>query len=243
MFDTNAIPTTGIVRDWTIQDIRAATVDGKPHISGHAATFGQRSVNLGLPDQPWYEQIRAGAFTDTLKVDDIRSLWQHDVNFVLGRNTSRTLRLWEDSAGLAFEVFPPDTALVRDLVLTPIARGDVNQMSFMFDALDVNWILNAGEAPLRELVQVRLYEVSPVTFPAYPSTNVSARAALGAMGINLDPLSQAILRANAGQLAETDRALVEAAIGKLSTLLSPAPRADGASRRKRQLELLAAESV
>jgi len=243
MFDKSSISTERITRDYTVTDLRAASQDGKPRISGHAATFGQRSVNLGTSYFEWYEQIRAGAFANTIKTEDIRSLWQHDVNYVIGRNRSNTLRLWEDETGLAFEVFPPDTALVRDLVMAPIERGDVNQMSFMFDAVQTNWIEAEGQPMIRELVEVRLYEVSPVTFPAYPSTDVSARAALGAMGISLDPLSQAILRANAGQLAETDRALVEAVIGKLSTLLPPAPRADGASRRKRQLDLLAAENL
>lgn len=255
MFDKDQIPTTNLTRDWSLTDIRADDKDGKPFISGHAAVFDTLSVNLGTKNYPWYEKIRSGAFSKTLREADVRALWQHDVNFVLGRNKNKTLTLWENNRGLAFEAYPPDTALVRDLVMAPIKRGDVDQVSFMFDAVLVNWIEEESQPPVRELVEVRLYEISPVTFPAYPATDVSARAALGALGIQIDPLSQAILRANGGKLAETDRAMVEAAIGNLSALLPDGPLQEGhpndeqagqraQARRlwlRREIELLAVE--
>ncbi len=194
-------------------------------------------------------RIRAGAFAKTIREADIRSLWQHDVNFVLGRNKSGTLRLWEDEVGLAFEAFPPDTGLVRDLVLAPIERGDVDQMSFMFDAVQLEWQETEGQPPIRDLVEVRLYEVSPVTFPAYITTDVNTRAALGAAGIAMDPLTQAILRAQDGRLAETDRALIESVIGKLRAMFPDEPSQEGhseavslrAAQRRRALELAQSE--
>jgi HK97 family phage prohead protease len=247
MFDRDTIPTQKIVRDWTVTDIRAEESDGKPRITGHAAMFNTLSVNLGSRNYPWFEKIRAGAFAKTIREADIRSLWQHDVNFVLGRNKTGTLRLWEDEMGLAFEAFPPETDLVRDLVMAPIKRGDVDQMSFLFDAVQVNWIEAEAQAPVREVVEARLYEVSPVTFPAYTQTDVNARAALAAMGIELDPLTQAILRADNGKLAESDRALVASVIDHLQGLLPSveppqAGHSDDARRRQRALELAEAES-
>lgn len=235
-------PMTGLVRAWQIQEMRADGNDGKPKISGHAAMFGVRSGNLGSEEYPWYETIRKGAFSNTLKNEDIRALWQHDPTWVLGRNKRETLRLWEDESGLAFECFPPDTQLVRDLVLTPIQRGDVDQMSFAFDVVRQSLRMGENQPTIRELLEVRLYEVSPVTFPAYPATNVNARALSAPALLSLDPLSLAILRAQSGPLCETDRALVEGVIGQLTHLLPPAPVDGAALRRARELQLAEAES-
>lgn len=249
-FEKDQIPIKQITRDWKVLELRADQQDNRPRISGYAAPFNTLSLNLGSPDFPWYERIRPGAFARTISEADIRSLWQHDVNFVLGRNKSGTLRLWEDEVGLGFEAFPPDTALVRDLVMAPIERGDVDQMSFMFDAVQFEWIEKEGEPPVRDLVENRLYEVSPVTFPAYPTSSVNARAALGVVGIPLDPLTQAILRAQSGQLVETDRVLVESVIGNLQRMFPAAePPPTGPSdesvfrvaQRRRSLELLERE--
>ena len=249
MFDKNQISTRQVVRDWLAHELRADSQGDKLRISGYAAPFNTMSVNLGSADYPWYERIRTGAFAKTIREADVRSLWQHDVNFVLGRNKSGTLRRWEEDFGLAFEAFPPDTQLVRDLVLAPIQRGDVDQMSFMFDVVQMEWQETEGQPPVRDLVEVRLYEVSPVTFPAYPATSVNTRAALGVLGIPFDPLTQAILRAQAGQFSETDRALIERTIGQLQSVLpSTEPPQVGhsdvdqrAAQRRRALELAETE--
>jgi len=119
--------------------------------------------------------IAAGAFADSLAQDDIRSLWNHDTNWVLGRTTNETLRLSEDETGLAVEIDPPDTQMGRDAVVS-IRRGDVSQMSFAFAVLDQKWDIDENEQYVRTLLRVKLYEVSPVTFPAYPATSVAVRA-------------------------------------------------------------------
>src|ERR1700682_4957169 len=95
-------------------------------LSGYGAKYNTRSLPLG-----WFEEFReviaAGAFDETLaKGDDVRFLFNHDPNIVLGRTTSRTLRLSSDSTGLKFEVEPPDTQAARD-IMTTIERGDVSQ--------------------------------------------------------------------------------------------------------------------
>jgi uncharacterized protein len=140
-------------------------------ISGHAAVFGQLSEDLG----GFKEKVRAGAFKNSIAQDDIRSLWNHDANFVLGRNRSGTLRLSEDDVGLYFENELPDTSYARDLSKS-MARGDVDQMSFGFITLRDDWHLEGGDLIVRELIEAQLFDVSPVTFPAYPQTDVSARS-------------------------------------------------------------------
>lgn len=141
---------------------------------GHAAVFDQVTT-IG----DWFnEQIEPGAFRSAIKKDDIRALFNHDPNIILGRNISGTLILSEDETGLKVSINPPDTQYIRDLVLKPIERGDLNQMSFAFQVLEEEWV--RGKKPkdmdLRKIKKVRLYDVSPVTFPAYEGTDIAVRS-------------------------------------------------------------------
>lgn len=139
---------------------------------GHAAVFNSLSEDLG----GFRELIAPGAFASSIAKDDVRALFNHDPNFVLGRTSSGTLRLAEDMRGLAIEVDMPDTQTIRDLVTAPVQRGDVSQMSFAFETVTDEWRKDTAGDWTRTLVEVRLYDVSPVTFPAYPATDVSARS-------------------------------------------------------------------
>lgn len=153
-------------------ELRAiADKDAPPKIGGHAAKFDSLSEDLG----GFRERIAPGAFAKTIQSGDIRALWNHDVNIVLGRNKSGTLRLSEDSAGLGYECDVPDNQLIRDMVLGPIARGDVNQCSFGFMTLNDKWAKVDGEW-IRTLLEVELFDVSPVTYPAYQATDVAVRS-------------------------------------------------------------------
>lgn len=141
---------------------------GHSIISGYAAVFNQRSIDLG----GFVEEIASGAFINL--DDDIRALWNHNADAPLGRTTAGTLRVWQDDVGLRFELQPPDTQAGRDLV-TSMRRGDINQMSFGFRTERDNWETTAS-GELRTLLAVRLREVSPVTFPAYPQTTAQVRS-------------------------------------------------------------------
>lgn len=143
--------------------------DEENKIVGYAAVFNQLSVDLGA----FREKIAPGAFKKTIQEADIRALWNHDPNFVLGRTKSRTLRLQEDEKGLAIEIIPPNTTWARDL-MESIKRGDIDQMSFGFRAIKEDWETE-GEQLIRVLKEVELFDVSPVTFPAYPTTDVQVR--------------------------------------------------------------------
>lgn len=140
-------------------------------LTGHAAVFNKLSIDLG----GFRERIKRGTFKDTLKEDDPRGIFNHDSNIVLGRQGNGTLELREDRTGLAFKLFPPDTQFIRDVVLAPIERGDVTEMSFGFRTVTDNWSTVDGEE-IRELQKVTLLEISPVTFPAYPDTDVAKRS-------------------------------------------------------------------
>lgn len=143
--------------------------DRGPVVAGYAARF---DVETRLGDG-FREVVRRGAFARAIREDDVRALWNHDPRYVLGRTTAGTLRLREDDLGLWYEIDVPDTQWARDVLVT-IQRGDVTQSSFGFNAIRQQ--MQAGQPPLRELLEVRLYDVSPVTYPAYPVTSVTVRS-------------------------------------------------------------------
>lgn len=152
--------------------------DGElPKLRGHAAVFDKWSKVMQSPFGPFREKIRSGAFKDAIKEDEVKALWNHDSNIVLGSSGSGTLELREDKAGLAIEITPPDTRLVRDMVLTPIERGDVDKMSFAFSVKEDGdeWDLEP-EIKERTLLNLGLSDVSPTPYPAYPDTDVAVRS-------------------------------------------------------------------
>lgn len=139
-----------------------------PTITGHAAVFNLPSEDLG----GFTEIVKKGAFKESLsRGDDVRALVDHDPSRILGRTSSGTLRVKEDRAGLAVEIDVADTQAGRDIV-TSIRRGDVSGMSFGFRTIEDSWRTVDGEE-VRELKKADLIDVSPVTFPAYPDTDVS----------------------------------------------------------------------
>lgn len=145
----------------------------EPIIKGHAAIFNERT---SIPMWGFDEMVSRGAFIDSIKADDIRALFNHDANFVLGRNKSGTLKLQEDDRGLAIEINPPNTQFANDLMHL-MERGDINQMSFAFQIKKEEWTKGEeGTADLRTLKQVKLYDISAVTFPAYEGTNIAVRS-------------------------------------------------------------------
>jgi HK97 family phage prohead protease len=139
-------------------------------LRGYAAKFNVRSELIwGL----FREEIAPGAFSDSLG-EDIRALMNHNTGIVLGRTRANTLRLFEDGVGLGFELDLPDTTAGRDLAES-IRRGDISQMSFGFETLSDEWRLE-DKTEVRTLKKVRLFEISPVAFPAYPQTEVAMRS-------------------------------------------------------------------
>lgn len=161
-----------IERRAVVSELRVDATDAKkPRIRGHAAVFDKKSEDLG----GFREVVKPGAFAKTLKDGaDVRALWNHDSNYVLGRTKSGTLRLEEDKRGLSVEIDPPDAQWANDL-MGSIQRGDVDQMSFAFRAVRQTWDDSNPKEILRELEEVQLFDVSPVTYPAYPQTSVSVR--------------------------------------------------------------------
>jgi uncharacterized protein len=154
--------------DITNLTTRAASEGESNVISGYAAVFNSPTDIGG-----WFtEEIAPGAFSKAIAENgDIRALFNHDWNNVLGRTKAGTLRLSEDERGLKFEVDLPDTTVGRDLVES-LKRGDINQCSFGFIPTVEEWDYSVEPAH-RIIKEVDLFEVSVVSIPAYEDTEVS----------------------------------------------------------------------
>jgi len=152
-----------------------ADEDGK--IRGHGAVF-YNADDPGTEYELWtnvFERVMPGAFTETIANDDIRSFFNHDPSLILGRNRAGTLKLGEDARGFTYEVDAPDTQAGRD-TKTSIARGDVTGSSFMFQPVEERWIVDEeNDREIREIHKAKVFEVGPVTFPAYESADTSVR--------------------------------------------------------------------
>lgn len=151
-------------------DLRAISTN---KLAGYAAVYNSHSQDLG----GFVERIMPGAFTRSLtKPDQIRALYEHDQQRMLGRVGSGTLKLQENSKGLYFELELPDTSYARDLGVL-VERGDINGCSFGFQVPTGgdHWELRDGQLT-RDLLNVDLREITITGNPAYLDTTVAVRS-------------------------------------------------------------------
>ncbi|MBP8291219.1 MAG: HK97 family phage prohead protease [Caldilineaceae bacterium] len=169
-------------RTFDLGDIEVRAVEGQPTtIAGYAVVFDSWSeVMTDARGRLFRERIAPSAFDRALAGSpDIRALWNHNTDKPLGRTRNGTLRVSKDGAGLRVELQPPATSWGVDAVAS-ISRGDVSGMSFAFSARKEGgdtWAKPGADGIAeRTLLDAELYEVSPVTFPAYPATQVMVRS-------------------------------------------------------------------
>jgi len=221
-------------RRLTVNDfeVRKGPAGDGMSFSGYAAVFNSDSEPL-----PFIERIMPGAFRKSLKSrNNIRMYLNHDSSMLLATSRAKTLRLMEDERGLKVEADLPDTTIGRDLS-TLIQRGDVDSMSFGFSVPPKgdSW---SEDGSVRELKEVRLYEVSVVTgFPAYQATSASVRSLdilAERTATDADKLADAITVLEAGsELSEEQASLLLDVVRKLQRKPEQVP----ASILAKQLEL------
>ena len=166
--------------------LRAAT-DATPVFTGHAAVFDSRTA-IGNPlTWGFYEEIAPGAFTKTLQEGDARFLVDHDTSLLVARVTAGDLRLAQDKVGLAVDAdLDTELSYVKDLVRN-LDKRRITGMSFGFRVVQDEWHVETvstsdgqeAEVEVRRILEVRLFEVSAVTFPAYEETDAALRALAG----------------------------------------------------------------
>ena len=159
------------VRSYSTEFEARNNEENEPVISGYFVRYGD--TYEFAPDMS--ESIDKHALDNTLN-GDIRALFNHDTSKVLGRTTNGTLRLRNDEVGLWGEISinPNDTEAMS--AYHKIKRGDVSQCSFGFDIISQEPITREDGGTHWNVKEVKLWEISPTTFPAYESTCVSARS-------------------------------------------------------------------
>ena len=151
--------------------------DGSQMLIGYAAVY-YREGDAGTEYRLWescVERIAPGCFDRAISEDDVRALFNHEEDHVLGRTKSKTCRLSADSVGLRYEIDLTDPACPENLPQL-IARGDISGSSFSFAPRAVEWLSLADGTEVRMLKDVQLFDVGPVTFPAYEATSCGMRS-------------------------------------------------------------------
>lgn len=162
---------------------------GAKRFDGHAAVFNERTA-IGNPlTWGFYEQVADGAFTKTIGEGDARFLIDHDSYYVVARKSAETLDLTQDKIGLSVDA-ALDTRLsyVNDLVFN-LENKNITGMSFGFYVVKDDWDVEdvetsdgqTAEVEVRTIREVKLLEVSAVTFPAYEGTDAGLRSAVLAL--------------------------------------------------------------
>ena len=167
-------------RDFELQEMRADNQNGKRRLVGYTAVFDQEVDIAGY----FREVFRQGSFAKTLQEYDQVALWNHDTGAPLARKSAGTLALREDEHGLHVEIELNNTSWADD-VFESVNSGVVKGMSIGFSVLKADWsdLEDTEKLPLREIKEAKLYESSPVTFPAYPTTEIQARAIFETSGL------------------------------------------------------------
>lgn len=202
-------------------EVRVGEGLGGPTITGHPLLYNVWSEDLG----GFRERVRPGATTKTLQESDIRALFNHDPNYVIGRNRAGTAEFSEDKKGVFMRASPPATTWAADLIVS-MERKDIDQMSFGFRTIRDEWTepKKAGGLWDRDLLEIAMSDASVVTFPAYTQTDAQVRTVLAQAGLDFEALSALLARAQRGVTpSASDMDLLNGSIAALRSFLPEAP--------------------
>jgi uncharacterized protein len=160
------------IRAYNLEGVEIRKTGDTPIVSGYAAVFEK----LSLPLFGFREKIRLGAFENSIRSGNVKALWNHNSDYPLASTKGKTLIVREDKRGLFFELQLPNTTWGKDAEES-IRRGDTDGVSFGFETLVDEWDNSDPKNTIRTLVEVRLIEISPTPFPAYPDTSLNVRTA------------------------------------------------------------------
>lgn len=155
--------------------------DKTRRIDGYAAVFydgtSRTEYEFGSlwEDRKIVERIMYGSFDRAIREDDVRGLYNHDPSALLGRTKAGTLRLHVDRIGLIYDIDLPSTTTGKD-VAESVRRGDLAGSSFAFRITDEVW-RKENKVDIREIRGVELFDVGPVTYPAYEATTAELHSA------------------------------------------------------------------
>jgi hypothetical protein len=195
-------------RSMPVRELRV-NEDGKK-ITGYASIFNEETEIASF----FREVIRPGAFKRAIRENqNVYALKNHDPNLILARTANDSLALKEDKKGLWIEFDPPDTQTGRDMV-EEIRTGLVDEMSFAFMSVEEKWTEKKDELSLREIIDVDLFDVSPVTYAQYQGTSIGLRSAESIFNDHIQSLEGQVPEGDddaerEGQELDRARAIVE----------------------------------
>lgn len=201
---------------------RAAEGTGRT-VEGYAAVFNSTTRIGG--GWGYDEVIEAGAFDEAISVSDCRALFNHDPNHLLARQSSGTLQLSLDAKGLKYKFEMPES---RADLLEMMERGDLKESSFAFTVKEQEWLEEKdadGDWKYTRIIKKveMLYDVSPVTYPAYGDTTVAARSLMDS-GILTDEQKQYLSAVFADAKAKIKEAFAQGDKKKAATPTGHDPR-------------------
>lgn len=172
--------------------------DAAPVLTGYGAVFNRYSRNLG----GFVEVVAPGTFAETLTRSSVVGLVNHDPNWLLGTTDSRSLFVTEDATGLAYAMTLDMTDPDAQRAAAKIESGKMPGSSFSFRTVSDEWSQTDQGFPLRTLTAVELYDVGPVTMPAYRATEEQgAQTALRSLAAAIDaPFDDVLAAAQANEL-------------------------------------------
>lgn len=156
------------VRAWSGVEIRESKSAEGLRVVGYASTYEQPYPIWGGPANGGFNEIiKAGAFDKSVRErDDVRFLLNHD-GVPLARTKSGTMTLEADDVGLLVDADLDPTSPIVAGLRSAMERGDMDQMSFAFEVTRQTWSPDYSE---RHINEVRLFDVSVVTYPANDQT-------------------------------------------------------------------------
>ena len=165
-------------RDFTF-DVRAIeSENGEKIITGRPIVY-EAKTDLG-----YFDEVIARGALDGADLRDVRFLVNHDTSMIpLARsrrnNGNSTMKLSTDFDGMNMDFVKLDVENNSDAraLYSAVQRGDITGMSFMFSIDAQEWLDLESDHPTRRITKIgKVVEVSAVTFPAYDSTEISARS-------------------------------------------------------------------
>lgn len=168
-----------ISADLELRTITDEEDEEKRTVGGYALKYNQQSdVLRDYWGDEFVEEFAEGAFDESLQERNQKALWNHKSEYPLGSVQSGTLRFNSDDTGLNYDIDLPNNSWGDD-ALESIKRGDVDGSSFGFKVTNDKWSeteIDGKTILKRTVLEAELYEVSPVTFPAYNSSDVKLRS-------------------------------------------------------------------
>jgi len=159
-------------------EVRTVIDDKKKTIGGYAVKYNSPTLMRDRWGDEFLEEVAAGAFDKSLQSKNQKALWNHDASKPLGSVSAGTLRFNFDMLGLNYDIDMPNNSFGND-AYESIQRRDVDGSSFGFMCVNDVWSkvqYEGKEVYKRSIVEANLFEVSPCTFPAYESSEMSCRS-------------------------------------------------------------------